>query len=60
MLLTFEQLIMMKGYNQVTRQYEVKEDLTDEQRKKALNLDNWFLENENRHLISNYEILKKD
>lgn len=60
MLLTFEQMLIMKSYNRKTRQFEARGDLTDEQKEELRGIDEQCLEIDNRHLISNYEILKNN
>ena len=60
MLLKFRQLMMMKSYDQETKQFEAREDLTADEKQELLKLDNWHYEIDKKHIISNYEILKNN
>ena len=44
MLLKFRQLMMMKSYDQETKQFEAREDLTADEKQELLELDNWHYE----------------
>mgnify|MGYP003309292194 CR=1 FL=1 len=57
MLLSLRQLQMLKGKDG-DRQFKARLDLTDEEKKELLSIDETYLELQGEHLITNYKELQ--